>query len=107
MVFVENAKQYKGDVVTFSINKRAPFMQRGLSIDTTLFQRDKDYPLKSKNALFMKASYEQNGVPHIMYMIHLIDKHDEGVQVYLDMTRDLGKQYDDELMSTVRSITEI
>lgn len=107
MVFVENAKEYKGDVVMFSIDKRAPFMKHGLHVDTTLFYSNKDYPLKNKNALFMKASYEQEGVRHLMYMIHLIDRHDEGVQIYLDMTSDLGKQYDDELMSTVRSITEI
>jgi hypothetical protein len=54
----------------------------------------------------MKASYTQNGIDHIFYMAHIIDKHDQGIQLYLDMTKDLGDQYEEEFLTTIRSIKD-
>lgn len=106
MLFVEDAGKYNSDIVVFSVNKRAPFTKQGVRIDQTLFPDDKDYPLTSKNAIFMKASYTAAGLPHTLYMIHMIDGHKEAIQLYLDMTADLGEAYEKELLTTIRSFRE-
>jgi hypothetical protein len=106
MLFIEDARTYHQDAVQFSLVKRLPLMNKGLAIDQTLIHTDKGYPLTYVNGLFMKASYTQNGVPHLLYMVHVIDKHEEGIQLYLDMTKDLGEQYEKEMLATVRSIRE-
>ena len=106
MLFIEDAGKYHGDVVQFSIVKRMPFMKKGLNIDKTLVHTDKDYPLSYADGLFMKASYTANGIDHLLYIAHIIDKHDQGIQLYLDMTKDLGDQYEKEFLTTIRSIKD-
>jgi antitoxin component YwqK of YwqJK toxin-antitoxin module len=107
MVYVEDAKEYKKDIVLFSINKTGPFVSKGVKIDSTLFPQRKNFPLTYKNALFMKASYTEKGLGHILYMIHIINKNDKGIQVYLDMTKSIADKCDEEFWTTIRSIKEI
>ena len=107
MVFVDDAKEYKKDVTLYSINKRAPIMSKGVKIDSTLIQSDRDYPLTYKNAFFMKASYTEKGLDHILYMIHIINKDDKGIQIYLDMTKGIADKCEDEFWTTIQSIKEI
>lgn len=107
MVYVDDAKDYKKDVTLYSINKRAPFMRRGVKIDSTLIPMDKGFPLPYKNAYFMKASYTEKGLDHILYMIHIINKNDKGIQIYLDMTNSITDKCEEEFWTTIRSIKEI
>jgi len=107
MIFVEDATKYQQDATLFTITKRGPFMKRGVSIDKTLIQSDKGYPLTYKNGFFMKASYTQDGIDHILYMINIINKTNQGIQVYLDMTKDIAGKYEQEFLTTIKSIREI
>jgi hypothetical protein len=106
MLFIEDARKYNNDIVVFSVNKRAPFTEKGVKIDQTLFPSDKGYPLIGQTAVFMKTSYTMDSLPHILYMIHMIDRHKQAIQLYLDMTADLGDAYEQELLSTIRSFRE-
>jgi len=106
MIYVEDAEKYQQDVTLFSITKSGPFQQRGVKIDSTLIHTNKEYPLTYKNAYFMKASYTQGGLAHILYMIHIINKANKGIQVYLDMTKELEERYGQEFWTTIRSIRE-
>lgn len=106
MVFVEDASKYKQDVTLYSIWKRKPFMEKGIKIEQTLIQDNEDYPLTYKNALFTKCSYTSNGLDHIFYMIHIINKDNKGIQIYLDMTKDIADEYESEFWITIKSIKE-
>jgi hypothetical protein len=107
MVFVEDATQYKQDATLYTIWKRRPFQEKGVNIDQTLIQENKEYPLTYKNAYFMKGSYNSNGFDHIIFMIHIINKKNKGIQIYLDMTKDLAEEYEQEFWTTIRSIKEL
>lgn len=104
MVFVEDAKKYNEDLILFSTEKQMSLRKRGLDIDTMQIPTDKGCPLTYRNGIFFKGSYTQNGIAHIMYLIYLIDKEKHGIQLYLDMTADLGGQYEEELLATIRSV---
>jgi antitoxin component YwqK of YwqJK toxin-antitoxin module len=106
MVFVEDASKYKQDVTLYSIWKRKPFLEKGIKIEETLIQDNENYPLTYKNAYFIKCSYSSNGLDHIFYMIHIINKENKGIQIYLDMTKDIATEYESELWTTIKSIKE-
>ena len=106
MVFVEDASKYEQDVTLYSIWKRKPFMEKGIKIEETLIQDNENYPLTYKNAYFMKCSYSTNGLDHIFYMIHIINKENKGIQIYLDMTKDIATEYESEFWTTIKSIKE-
>lgn len=106
MVFIEDASKYKQDVTLFSITKSKPFMDKGVEIEETLTQENSNFPLNYKNAYFMKCSYSANGLPHILYMIHIINKENKGIQIYLDMTKEIAPDYESEFWSTIKSIKE-
>jgi hypothetical protein len=105
MVFVEDAKRYDGDIVVFATNKQASFQKRGVEIGKIQIATDKGCPLTYRNGILYKCSYTQAGMDHILYMIYLMDKNN-GIQLYLDMTKDLGEQYEAELLTTIRSVKE-
>ena len=106
MVFVEDATKYEGDLVTFSVNKLAKFAHRGIHMDEAMFPINKDCPLTYKNGMVEKCSYTDQNIQHRIYMIFLIDKQNHGIQMYLDMTKSIGKKYEDEFVDVIRSITE-
>lgn len=107
MLYIEDASNYKGDATIFSIAKRTPFMEKGIKIETTLIQSDKNYPLSFKNGYFMKASYSSSGLDHIFYMIHFITDDDNAVQIYMDMTKDIAGEYESEFWTTIKSLREL
>lgn len=104
MVFVEDASKYEQDVTLYSIWKRKSFMEKGIKIEETLIQDNENYPLTYKNAYFMKCSYSSNGLDHIFYMIHIINEENKGIQIYLDMTKDIAADYEFEFWTTIKSI---
>jgi len=107
MIYVEDASEYKQDVSLFWSRKMQPLTDNGVKVGKVLIQQDKDYPLSFKNAVFVTGTYTDSGVAHIIYMIYIIDKHNKGIQVYLDMTSELQAQYGQEFWTTVRSLKEV
>jgi antitoxin component YwqK of YwqJK toxin-antitoxin module len=107
MLYIEDATKYKGDVTVYSITKRTPFMEKGIIIETTLIQSDENYPLSFKNGYFMKATYSSGGIDHIFYMIHLITDDNKGVQIYMDMTKDIAGEYESEFWTTIKSLHKL
>lgn len=107
MVFVEDASEYNQDVTNYSIVKRMQFQGKGIIVDKILVHEDEEYPLSYKNAYITMCSYADNGLEHILYMIHIIDKNNKGIQIYLDMTKDLVEKYEKEFWTTIKSIKEI
>jgi len=106
MIFVEDASSYKGDVTMYSIWKRKPFMEKGVKVDKMMVHSSKGYPLTLKNAFFNKCSYKENDLEHILYMIHIINKDNKGVQIYMDMTKDISAEYESEFWTSIKSIKE-
>ena len=107
MVFVEDASDYNQDVTLYSATKRIPFMKKGTIIEEVLIQDSENYPLTYKNAYFIKCSYTSNGLEHVFYMIHIINEQNKGIQIYLDMTKDIAADYETEFWETIKSIREI
>ena len=106
MLFIEDATSFKKDVVLFSRVKRQSFLDKGATLDETLIQSDKKYPLQIKNGMFLRCSYKRNDIDHILYMVHIITKRDKGVQLYLDMTADIAEVCEPEFQVAMRSLTE-
>lgn len=105
MVYVEDAKRYEGDITIFSINKQASFQKRGVKLGKIQFGSGKDCPLAYPGIMY-RSTYTQEGLDHIIYMIYLIDRKHHAIQLYLDMTKDLGQQYEEEFLTTIRSVKE-
>jgi hypothetical protein len=107
MVYVEDAAKYNQDVTLFSIEKRMQFRSKGIKVDKISIHEDKDYPLTYKNGYLTTCSYsDSNGLDHILYMIHIINKDNKGIQIYMDMTKDIVDEYGQEFLTTMKSIRE-
>jgi len=102
MVYVTDAKKYDQNITKFSedILKRFP----DLTIVATTKWGDQGFPLPYNNALFLSCKYSQNDVEHILYMIHIINSDNMGIQMYLDMTKDITEKYENEFWTTIKSI---
>lgn len=107
MLYTENAAAYKKDVALFWGKKMQPLTDRGVKAVQVLNWEHKEYPLSMKNAIFVKGTYNAQNLDHIIYMIYIIDKHDNGLQIYLDMTTELEKTYGNEFWDVIRSLKEI
>jgi hypothetical protein len=107
MLYTENASDYKQDVALFWGKKMQPLTDKGVKAVQVLDWEDKEYPLSIKNAIFVKGAYTAQNLDHIIYMIYIIDKHHNGMQVYLDMTAELESTYGNEFWSVIRSIKEV
>jgi len=107
MLYSEDATSYKGDIAIFCSKKIQPFLDRGVKVPRILSWNVKDYPLTFKNALFAKGEYTSAGLDHIIYMIYIIDKHNKGIQVYLDMTKNIAPKYEPEFWKTIKSLKEM
>ena len=81
MIFIEDASEYEQNIITYSIIKRKPFMEKGIKVEQILIQDSQEYPLTYKNGIFMKCSYNSAGLDHILYMIHIINKNNKGIQI--------------------------
>ena len=90
----------------YTIVKRMQFQGRGLKVDKIFIQDNEEYPLSYKNGFVTKCSYNEKGLDHVLYMIHIINKDNKGIQVYMDMTKSLGNEYEQEFWTTMKSIRE-
>ena len=106
MIYVDDAREYKQDITTYSIWKQKPFMEKGVNVDKILTWNDTDYPLSYPNSLFYKCHYTADNIEHILYMIHIINKHNKGIQIYMDITKDIDEQYIEEFLAVIKSIKE-
>jgi hypothetical protein len=107
MLYSENASAYKKDVALFCSKKMQPLTDKGVKAEKMLNWQHKDYPLSMKNAIFVKGTYTAQDLDHVIYMIYIIDKHDNGLQIYLDMTREIEKTYGNEFWDVIRSLKEL
>jgi hypothetical protein len=108
IVYVEDATKYKQDVTLYSIEKRMQFQGRGIKVEKVYIHENKDYPLTYKNGYLTTCSYtDSNGLDHILHMIHIINKDNIGIQVYMDMTKSIAAEYEKEFWITMRSLEEI
>ncbi|HEX9511945.1 MAG TPA: hypothetical protein VF939_15750 [Puia sp.] len=107
MLYVDDAAPYKGDIVAYSTNKRALFSGRNLETQKTLIPSNKDFPLAYKNSIEFIASYSSKGLEHILYMVYIITRENKGIQLYMDMTKEIAGKYGQEFLSTLHSIREL
>ena len=106
---IENAKDFNQDIVFYSVQKRVEFDKKGIKINNKiLIPTDKEFPFTSfKNAMLLTASYSDKGFDHILYMLYIITKEDKGIQLYLDMTKNIADKYEQEFWTTLQSIKEL
>lgn len=104
MIYFEDAKPYKQNLNNYSndLLKKFTIIE---NIKTEKFG-DKDYPICYKNSILYKFKYKQNNLEHVLYIVHIINSEDVGIQIYLDLTKDISKQYESEFLTTIKSIKE-
>lgn len=109
MLYIEDAKDFKQDLVIYSLQKRLAFSKIDIKINNKiLIPTDKEFPFPSlKNAMLITASYSDKGLEHIFYMVYIITKDDIGIQLYMDMTKDIADKYEQEFWTTLQSIKEL
>jgi len=106
MIYIEDASEYNQDVTNYSLAKRLQFQGKGITVDKILIHENKDYPISYKNSYLTMCSYTDNGLDHILYMIHIINKDNKGIQIYMDMTKSVEDKYSKEFWTTMKSIKE-
>jgi hypothetical protein len=107
LLYIEDAKDYNQDLVLYSLNKRLSFKNVGLKIQKILTPSDQDYPLSYKNSLITIATYSDKGFDHIIFMTHIITSENKGIQLYMDMTKELSSEYEKEFWITLKSLKEL
>lgn len=109
LLYIEDAKNYNQDLVLYSLQKRLAFAKRNIRIgNKILLSSDKEFPFTSfKNAMLITSSYSDKGIDHILYMIYIITKDDKGIQLYMDMTKNIADKYEREFWTTLQSIKEL
>ena len=109
MLYIEDAKDFKQDLVVYSFQKRSAFAKKGIKINNKiLIPTDKEFPFPSfKNSMLITASYSDKGLDHIFYMVYIITKDDKGIQLYMDMTKDIADKYEQEFWTTLQSIKQL
>jgi antitoxin component YwqK of YwqJK toxin-antitoxin module len=107
MVYFEDANDYNQDVVLYSLWKQKPFIQHGVKIGKIYTHENTEYKISIKNLVLYKCSYSEKGFDHIFYMIHMITKNNKGVQIYLDMTKEITSEFEKEFVKTIESLKEI
>ncbi|RAV98433.1 hypothetical protein [Pseudochryseolinea flava] len=104
MIYVEDAADYDQDVTMYTINKRLQFQ---VDVDKMMIHENENYPISYKNSIVTMCRYSDGGLDHILYMIHIITKENKGIQIYMDMTKDLVGEYEQEFWEAMKSIKEI
>jgi len=109
MLYIEDATEYEQDVVLYSLQKRLAFSKMNIQINNKiLIPSDKEFPFSSfTNAIMTTASYSDNGFDHIFYMAHIINEENKGIQLYMDMTKDIAEKYEKEFWVTLHSIKKL
>jgi antitoxin component YwqK of YwqJK toxin-antitoxin module len=106
MVYIEDASNYKQDIVLYSFGKQKTFIEKGIKIDKVTTWEGTDFKISIKNLVLYKCHYKEKEFDHILYMIHIITKENKGVQIYLDMTKDVADEYEPEFLKTINSLEE-
>lgn len=104
MLYIEDAKEYDQDLVQYSIRKRMMFKSVSLKVDSIITPSSNDYPIPYENSLITLTSYSDKGFDHILFMIHIITKENKGIQLYMDMTKELAAEYEQEFWTTLKSL---
>ncbi len=109
MLYIEDAKDFKQDLVSYSIEKEIEFNKKGVKFNNKiLIPTDKEFPFTSfENAMLRTGTYTDKGIDHILYMLYIITKHDKGIQLYMDMTKNISDKYEQEFWTTLHSIKEL
>ena len=107
MIYTEDASGYNKDVGLFWGQKMQPLTDKGVKTTEVLTWQNKKYPLSITNGILVTGTYTANDVAHIIYMVYIIDKHDKGIQIYLDMTTEVQASYGNEFWDVIRSIREL
>ncbi|GET31565.1 hypothetical protein PbJCM13498_04280 [Prolixibacter bellariivorans] len=111
MIYIEDASQYKQDVTQFSIDKQTPIKEQKVETEKMLTQKnDPNYPLSIKNSYIFKCHYTDGTsarLEHVLYMVYIITREDKGIQIYMDMTKDIAFGYEQEFINTIKSLKEI
>lgn len=102
-----DAKQYKGDIELYTKDRFAFYAKADAKIDQQMIAGDKDCPLKYKNARLIKASYTQNGIEHILYIVYALTNDGTGIQIGMDMTKSITKGFEREFISVIKSIKQL
>ena len=106
MVYVEDASKYD-DLILYSAYKQKPLVTNGIEIDEILAQSDADYPISYQNSLWYKCHYTQQGLEHIFYMVLIMNEEKIGIQVMMDMTKDISGDYESEFIKTLKSLKKL
>ena len=110
MVYIEDASQYKQDVTQFSIDKQTPIKDQGVETEKMMTPKDTGYPLSIKNSYIFKCHYTDGTnakLEHVLYMVYIITRENKGIQIYMDMTKDIAPEYEEEFIKAIKSIKEI
>ena len=108
IIGIEDAKDYKQNLILYSLQKRAAFSEANIQINKILAPNDKEFPFSSfKNAMLIIASYSENDFDHVFYMLYIITKKNKGIQLYMDMTKDIANEYEKEFWTTLQSIKKL
>jgi len=107
IVAITNAKNYQGNIDQFAKDRSGYYVKSGAKIDQQLIGGEKDCPLKYKNARLLKASYTQNGMGHIMYLVYALTDDGVGIQMGMDMTTNISAQYEKEFIKAIASIKQL
>jgi antitoxin component YwqK of YwqJK toxin-antitoxin module len=110
-IYAEDASQYKQDITQFSIVKQTPIKDQGVEAEKMLTaDNDANYPLSIKRSYIFKCRYTDGTklrLDHLLYMVYIITMEDKGIQIYMDMTQSIAPGYEQEFISTIRSLKEI
>ncbi len=78
-----------------------------MKVDKIYTHENNEYKITINNLVLYKCSYSEKEFDHIFYMIHMITKNNKGVQVYLDMTKEITSEFEKEFVETIESLKEI
>jgi len=109
MLYIEDAVNYEQDVIVYSLQKRLALSKMNIQMtNKILIPDEKEFPFSSfENAIFLTGTYSDNGFDHIIYMLYIINEEDKGIQLYMDMTKDIADKYEKEFWTTLQSIKKL
>ena len=105
MLYIEDASSYE-DLIVFAASKQMPFRSKGIDIDEIVVHENDNYPISYKNSMWYKCHYNSNGQEHLFYMIYIITQSKKGIQLYMDMTKSVAKEYEQEFIETLKTLKE-
>lgn len=110
MLYVEDASQYKQDVTQFSIVKQTRIKEQGVETEKMLIpDNDENYPLSIENSYIFKCHYidgTSERLEHLLYIVYIITAENKGIQMYMNMAKDIAPQYEKEFINTIKSLRE-